>query len=139
MKKFSGPGYALGSINRLEELAWAERRRNPTPVEACDGCFRRFHSAPPEEREPWDDEEEEEEEEKRDAGDPFRRCTECDYTICEDCTHPEMQGAFHSRRFPPSLFIIIITISFAELCERQAHRTLIGHVVLAVVPSPTLA
>jgi len=90
MKKFSGPGYALGSINRLEELAWAERRRNPTPVEACDGCFRRFHGAPPEEREPW--EEEEEEEEERDAGDPFKRCTECDYTICEDCTHPEMQG-----------------------------------------------
>ncbi|KAJ8581581.1 hypothetical protein M405DRAFT_832205, partial [Rhizopogon salebrosus TDB-379] len=35
-----------------------------------------------------------EEEDAGDAGDAFKRCKECDYTICKDCTLPEMQGLF---------------------------------------------
>lgn len=106
MKKYSGPGTAMGGINILEQLAWEERRRNPTPVGACDGCFRRFHGTPVEEG----FEDEDEDEDHGDAGDPFKRCKECDYTICEACTHPEMQGMFlilHGScltSFPPLSF-----------------------------------
>jgi hypothetical protein len=88
MKKFSGPGTVMGRLNNIEQLAWEERRRNPTPVSACDGCLRRFRGAPAEER-LFEDAED-----AGDAGDPFKRCTECDYTICEDCTHPDLQGMF---------------------------------------------
>jgi hypothetical protein len=101
MKKYSGPTSQLGRINALEQLAWEERKRNPTPALQCDGCMRRFRGAPVEE----DWEEEEDPGDAGDAGDPFKRCTECDFTICEDCTHPEMQGmflilhGFHSTSF----------------------------------------
>jgi len=95
MKKYSGPGSALGSINALEQLAWEERRRNPSPVTACDGCLRRFHGAPADER--FDDEEDED---AGDAGDPFKRCTDCDYTICEECTDLEAQGVPYFDRPP---------------------------------------
>jgi hypothetical protein len=90
MKKFSGPGTPLGRINDLEQLLWEERRRNPTPVSNCDGCMRRFRGAPVEED--WDGDDGDQD--PGDAGDPFKRCMECDFTICEDCTHPEMQGMF---------------------------------------------
>lgn len=85
MKKFSGPGSTLGVVSRIEESAWAERRAHPTPVWACDGCFRRFRGAPPED-DPFKDED------ARDAGERFKHCTSCDWTICEDCTKLENQG-----------------------------------------------
>ncbi|OAX35405.1 hypothetical protein K503DRAFT_723071 [Rhizopogon vinicolor AM-OR11-026] len=84
VKKISGPGTAMGSMHAMEKMAWEERRRNPVPVSVCDGCFRRFRGTPVEPGMEEDD--------QGDAGDPFKRCTECDYTICEDCTLPEMQG-----------------------------------------------
>ncbi|KAF8061606.1 hypothetical protein FPV67DRAFT_1509570 [Lyophyllum atratum] len=80
MKKYSGPGTTMG---------WAERRRNLTPVSVCDGCFLPFRGAPVEEREDW---EEEFRVDPVDIGDPFKRCQECDYTVCEACTYPENQG-----------------------------------------------
>jgi hypothetical protein len=98
MKKWSGPGTAMGSLNALEQLAWEERRRNPTPATACDGCHRRFRGAPAEEGF-------EDDEDVDGAGDPFKRCTECDYTICEDCTH--ITGMFlilHDSRLPSVFF-----------------------------------
>jgi len=95
MKKYSGPGTAMGRIHAIEQAAWEERRRNPTPATACDGCLRRFRGAPAE-----DMFEDEDEEDAGDAGDPFKRCVECDYTICEDCTHPEMQGIPYFDRPP---------------------------------------
>ncbi|KAG1726957.1 uncharacterized protein EDB91DRAFT_1165099 [Suillus paluster] len=85
MKKWGGPGSTMGTIDRIEQLAWEERRRNPIPASKCDGCFSRFRGTPP-------DEDEDEEDDVRDVGDAFKRCTTCDYTICEDCTQPEMQG-----------------------------------------------
>jgi hypothetical protein len=87
IEKFSGPDTPLGRINAIERLAWEERRRNPVPVAACDGCLRRFRGTP---MEPWM----EEEDDDGDAGDAFKRCKECDYTICEECTLPEAQGLF---------------------------------------------
>ncbi|KAG1723391.1 hypothetical protein EDB19DRAFT_1834616 [Suillus lakei] len=49
MKKWSGPGSLMGNINRMEQLAWEERRRNPMPVPKCDGCLSRFRGTPPDE------------------------------------------------------------------------------------------
>jgi len=82
----------MDSINKMEELAWEERRRNPIPAPKCDGCFSRFRGTPPDEGE--------EEEVVEDVGDAFKRCTTCDYTICKDCTHPDMQGAFRGFHLP---------------------------------------
>jgi hypothetical protein len=113
MKKHSGPGTVLGRMNAIEDVVWEERRRNPTPATQCDGCFRRFHGAPVEEG-GWEDDEDEneddegEDEDAGDAGDPFKRCTECDYTICEDCTHPEMQGAFLIQSYCSTSFLIFL-------------------------------
>lgn len=93
MKKFSGPNHPMGRLNMIEEVAWAERRRNPVPIWDCDGCFRRFRGAPPKQPDPWEDELEE----GVDAGDAglvFKRCTGCDWTICDDCFHPENQGVY---------------------------------------------
>ncbi|KAJ7704315.1 hypothetical protein B0H17DRAFT_1126681 [Mycena rosella] len=85
MKKHSGPGSPMASITAIEKVVWAERARNPQPIEACDGCFRRFRGVPPRV-------EEEEDENTPDAGDKFKHCTACDWTICKDCTHPQNQG-----------------------------------------------
>jgi hypothetical protein len=102
MKKYSGPGTVMGRMNTIEDVLWEERRRNPTPATQCDGCLRRFHGAPVEEG--WGDDEDEDTD-VGDAGDPFKRCTECDYTICEDCTHPEMQGAFLIQSYCSTSFV----------------------------------
>lgn len=91
MKKWSGPGTTLGSLNSLENAAWEERRRNPQPVSSCDGCLRRFQGFPPDEDDRFA--EDEEDDVPEDAGDAFKHCDECDWTICEDCTHPQNQGA----------------------------------------------
>ena len=92
MKKYSGPNFPLGRIAELEKAAWEERRRNPTPIAKCDGCFRRFQGAPIEE----DDYDLDSSELLKDAGDIFKRCSECDYTICEGCSKPENQGEFQA-------------------------------------------
>ncbi|KAJ6481657.1 hypothetical protein C8R45DRAFT_1002557 [Mycena sanguinolenta] len=92
MKKQSGPGSVFGSLLVMEEAAWAERVRNPKVVPACDGCFRRFHGFPREE--------EEEDENTPDAGDEFKHCKNCDWTICERCTHPQAQGIPYFDRPP---------------------------------------
>lgn len=81
MRMFNGH---MRLVNHLEKLAWEQRRRNPVPASACDGCWRRFRGVPVKEGS--------EDEDRGDAGDRFKRCTECDYTICKDCTHPEKQG-----------------------------------------------
>lgn len=80
---YSGPGTAISRFSRIEELAWADRRANPQPVGACDGCFRRFRGFPSDDGE---------EEQIVDAGDAFKHCTQCDWTVCEDCMHPRNQG-----------------------------------------------
>ncbi|KAJ7481588.1 hypothetical protein FB451DRAFT_131682 [Mycena latifolia] len=85
MKKYAGPGSVYGSITTVEDAAWAARVQNPQRIDACDGCFRRFRDVPPRL-------EEEEDENTPDAGDMFKHCTKCDWTICEDCTHPQNQG-----------------------------------------------
>ncbi|KAJ7115990.1 hypothetical protein C8R44DRAFT_793821 [Mycena epipterygia] len=85
MKKHSGPGSVMASLNAMQDAAWAERVRNPQPIPACDGCFRRFRGVPPRR-------EEEEDENTPDAGPMFKHCTQCDWAICEDCTHPQGQG-----------------------------------------------
>lgn len=78
----------MGNVSRLEEVVWAERRRNPQPCHACDGCFRRFKGFPP-----GEDDFDEDEKVLPDAGDVFKHCLECDYTVCEDCTVFENQGS----------------------------------------------
>lgn len=88
MKKHSGPGSAMSTVESFERAAWAERVRNPQVIPGCDGCFRRFHGFPPRE-------EEEEDENTPDAGAEFKHCKECDWTICEDCTHPQAQGMYY--------------------------------------------
>ena len=118
MKKFGGPGTPMGRINALEQAAWEERKRNPTPVTACDGCLRQFHGAPVEEG--FDDgyDEDGDDEDAKDAGDPFKRCTDCDYTICERCTDPEWQGMFlklHNSRLTRSFYIYFV----AECVNRR--------------------
>jgi hypothetical protein len=85
LKKISGPNYPLGRIQMIEEAAWEERRRNPMPATECDGCFRRFRGTPIKNVDFSDEDE-------GDAGEVFKRCTDCDYTICEDCFEPENQG-----------------------------------------------
>ena len=80
----------MNSIQRIEDAAWAERRRNPGPVSACDGCFRTFSGMPVDPND--QDAADMLEEELEDAGDPFKRCNECDWTICKDCDHIEIQG-----------------------------------------------
>jgi hypothetical protein len=91
MKKWGGPGSMMDTINKMEELAWEERRRNPIPAPKCDGCFSRFRGTPPDE---------DEEDDAEDVGDAFKRCTTCDYTICENCTHLDIQGKFHGLHLP---------------------------------------
>ena len=96
----------MGRINYMEQVIWEERRRNPTPALVCDGCSRRFHGVPPEDLGYGDEDEDsgDEDEDTGDAGDPFKRCTECDYTVCEDCTHPENQGIFMPPVLPHFIF-----------------------------------
>jgi len=89
MKKYSGPGYPMGSLNKLEAAAWEERRRNPRPSTKCDGCFGRFRGAPIDQDDLIDQDDDSQNE---DVGDVFKRCTGCDYTICEYCSEPENQG-----------------------------------------------
>lgn len=88
MKKYSGPNYPMGRLKMLEAAAWEERRRNPKPSTKCDGCFSRFRGVP------IDLEEDDYGSPNEDVGDVFKRCTECDYTICEGCSKPENQGEF---------------------------------------------
>jgi hypothetical protein len=90
MKKYNGPNYPMGQLAEFENVIWEERRRNPTPATKCDACFRRFRGAPIEE----DDYDLDSGEVPEDAGDVFKRCTDCDFTICEDCFQPENQGEF---------------------------------------------
>lgn len=104
LRKYSAPGYTMHSLSRLEDLAWEERRRNPAPVPVCDGCSRRFRGVPVEEGFGYEDGDEDD----GDAGDRFKRCTECDYTICEDCTHPEGQGQFFIYSYAPRLMLDLI-------------------------------
>lgn len=97
VKKYSGPGTPMGRLEFLEKVLWEERRRNPTPATACDGCLRRFRGAPRSaEEDAWSDDEDDEggKGEVADAGDLFKRCTECDYTICESCADPGVQRMF---------------------------------------------
>ncbi|KAJ7805610.1 hypothetical protein B0H14DRAFT_2611262 [Mycena olivaceomarginata] len=75
----------MSTLKSFERAAWAERVRNPQVIPACDGCFRRFHGFPPPPAE-------KEDENTPDAGAEFKHCKECDWTICEDCTHPQAQG-----------------------------------------------
>lgn len=91
MKKYGGPNSVMGRLSVLQKAAWEERRHNPTPVTKCDGCLRRFQGAPIEED---DDDCDSLGEGEKDAGGVFKRCTNCDYTICEDCSHLENQGEF---------------------------------------------
>lgn len=81
----------MDTIDRMEQLAWAERQRNPVPAPKCDGCFARFRGTP---------RDEDDENDAEDVGDAFKRCTTCDYTICESCTHPDVQGTFHGFHLP---------------------------------------
>jgi len=97
MNKLSGPGSLMGFINQLDDDVWAERRRHPTPVQACDGCLRRFRDAPPKASDQFEDEVASDE---GDAGDRFKHCTDCDWTVCEDCTQPENQGVSYFDRPP---------------------------------------
>jgi hypothetical protein len=90
MKKYSGPNSPMGRLAVIEKAAWEECRRNPTPATKCDGCLRRFQGAPIEE----DDYDSDSDELLEEAGDVFKRCTDCVYTICEDCSMPENQGEF---------------------------------------------
>ncbi|KAF9523714.1 hypothetical protein CPB83DRAFT_862339 [Crepidotus variabilis] len=120
LKKHSGPNTPLGTMTKWEEIAWAQRRANPQPARECDGCFRRFKGFPPTQddiqteemermmseisREKGELEEGEDVSdgplEERHAGDPFKHCSDCDWTICEDCTQFESQGIpYHDR--PP--------------------------------------
>jgi len=60
LKKYSGPETPMGSLKEMEEVIWAERRRNPKPAVSCDSCFRRFRGAPIEDcRSAFDEDEEE--------------------------------------------------------------------------------
>ncbi|KAJ6588417.1 hypothetical protein B0H19DRAFT_1099211 [Mycena capillaripes] len=86
-------GSPLASLQLFEDAAWAERVRNSQVIPACDGCFRRFRGFPPRE-------EEEEDENTPDAGDEFKHCKKCDWTICKDCTHPQGQGMPYFDRPP---------------------------------------
>jgi len=104
MKKYSGPNSPMGRINVLEAAAWEDRRRNPTPSTKCDGCFRRFRGAPID-RDDYGSPNE-------DVGDVFKRCTECDYTICEGCSKPENQGAFWIT--PSVSFLLVLMIHCQE-------------------------
>ncbi|KAG2158609.1 uncharacterized protein EDB93DRAFT_1100269 [Suillus bovinus] len=81
MKKWGGPGSAIDNVKR--------RRRNPIPAHNCDGCLLRFRGTPPED-----------EYDVEDVGDAFKRCTTCDYTICEICTYSDMQGVPYFYRPP---------------------------------------
>ena len=85
MKKMNS---TMGLINHLEKTAWEERRRNPTPVSKVWWMFCRFKGAPIEEKEEDDDDDDED----KDFGDVFKRCSDCDYTICEGCSKLENQG-----------------------------------------------
>jgi len=87
MQKFSGPNTVMGCLTEIENAAWEERRRNPTPPTKCDGCLRRFRGVPIEK-------DEEDYGFSEDAGGVFKRCSDCDFTICEDCSQPENQGSF---------------------------------------------
>lgn len=91
MKQMSGPGSVMGHLNTLEDAVWAERVRNPQTPTACDGCLRPFKGFPPLVDEGVD---EEEGHARSDAGDAFKHCDECDFTICKDCSEPENQGMF---------------------------------------------
>jgi hypothetical protein len=119
MNRFSGPGTSLGFMSEIEEAAWVERRTNPSPIEACDDCFRRFRGAPPKTPNLSDFEEEDAE----DARERFKHCSSCDWTICEDCTKLENQVF---------MFLMFFFI-------RQVYPTLIAHLGLAAVQHPTLA
>ena len=89
MKKYSGPNYPMGQLAVFEKAVWEERRRNPTTPIKCDGCTLRFRGAPIHE-----DDYDFDGKLFEDVGDVFKRCTECDYTICEGCSMPENQGGF---------------------------------------------
>jgi hypothetical protein len=87
-KRFTRPNTTMGRLGVIERAAWEARRLNPTPATKCDGCLLRFRGAPVEE-DGFDYGEE-----KTETGDMFKRCTDCDFTICEDCSMPENQGEF---------------------------------------------
>src|SRR5258706_18344 len=74
MKKFSGPNTTMGRLNEIEAAVWEARRLNPTPVGKCDGCLSRFRGVPIDS---------DDGEDGTDVGDVFKRCADCDYTICE--------------------------------------------------------
>lgn len=82
----------MDTIDRMEQMAWAERQRNPVPAPKCDGCFARFRGTP---------RDEDDEDDTEDVGDAFKRCAACDYTICENCTHPDVQGMFYGFHLCP--------------------------------------
>jgi len=86
IKKFSGPNTPMGRLNELEAAAWEARRLNPKPATKCDGCFSRFRGVP------IDKDDYDEGEDETDVGDVFKRCADCDYTICEGCSLPDNQG-----------------------------------------------
>ncbi|KAJ7757001.1 hypothetical protein B0H16DRAFT_1537657 [Mycena metata] len=85
LDKMMSKNPVMAGLQSFEQAAWADRVRNPQIIGACDGCFRRFRGFPPRE-------EEEEDENTPDAGDAFKHCKDCDWTICRDCSHPQAQG-----------------------------------------------
>jgi len=115
----------MGRLHDIEQVVWEERRQNEIPATACDGCFRRFHGAPAE-REFLDDEEEHVEDVKL-----FKRCTECEYTICEDCTRPEAQGTFLLPRIFRST---LATLLYASMNPRYTLLWSTGYLPLCKVP-----
>lgn len=86
MKKSSGPGTPWGNLNRMEDIAWEDRRLNPQPASLCDGCFTRFIGFPKKAHDDF------EEDDNRDPVAKYKHCNDCDWTICEACTRPENQG-----------------------------------------------
>jgi hypothetical protein len=117
MKKYSGPGYPMGSLNKLEAAAWEERRRNPRPSTKCDGCFGRFRGAPIDQDDLIDQDDDSQNE---DVGDVFKRCTGCDYTICEYCSEPENQGEFWIT--PSVSFLLVLMIYSQESHSSNPQR-----------------
>lgn len=119
MKKFGRPNYPMGQLKMLEDAVWEERRRNPAPSPAkCDGCLSRFRGTPIEEDDDFGTPDE-------DVGEVFKRCRECDYTICEDCSKPENQGEFlHITFF--SFFLLVLTIYCQESYFLISQRALVA-------------
>ena len=121
MKKLGGPNTPLGFVNKLENAAWEERRRNPAQITKCDSCLRRFRGTPVDE-----DDYDLDENETDDVGDIFKRCADCDFTICEDCSKTENQG---DCQMTPS------DLSSLRSIVQESHSS-IGHLAAVAAKLP---